>query len=218
MDNTKPVSITINGNDVDEKNTTDIYENYIIKNNQRLQNENDKLKDDIRELNKSNEDLEEQLDKEEKSKTYMKGLMHNLYDMKNKSLKVSNFYQNLFEKTSIETKELIKKPLDIYLIPNTNLRLNIREYYILSFLIMPFLVFVSSVINIKLFLTCFFLSIYPGTVLYYYMKNEINNNNKEYEKLYNSYSSIITEINEIKKDIEDTERSCTCLDNYIDEL
>ena len=214
----KPLNITINGNEIDETQKNDIYENYIIQNNTKLQDENEKLKEEIRELTSTNNDLEEQIDKEEKSKTYMKGLMHNLYDMKNKSLQISKLRKKLFDTHNLHTKDLIKKPLKIYIVPNTTICLNIREYYILSFLIMPIFAFMTSIVNVKFFFVLLFLSIYPGTVLYYYIKTEVDRNSSEFEQLLKSYSSIENEITELNNEIDETERSCNCLDNYIDEL
>jgi peptidoglycan hydrolase CwlO-like protein len=216
---TQPLNITINGNDIEDTNSSnDTYQNYVIQMNQRLQKENIDLVKEIAELNNRNDDLEEQLDKEEKSKTYMKGLLQNVYDMKNKALEISALRKRLFDQHNLHTKNLIKKPLKIYVVPNTNLCLNIREYYILSFIIMPMFAFMTSIINVRFFCVLFFLSVYPGTVLYYYIKSEVQKNSSEYEQLLNGYSAINNDAKKLKKEIDEIELSCNCLNNYIDEI
>ena len=217
-DSKQPLNITINGNEVDEGKKTDVYENYIIQTNKRLQKENETLKNEIKELSSTNDDLEEEQDKEERSKTYMKGLMHNLYDMKKKAFEMSNLRKQIYDDHNKQTKELIKKPLKIYIIPNTALCLNIREYYIFSFLIMPFLAFMTSIINVRAFIILFFLSIYPGTILYFFVKDEVQKNQTRYDEFMKSHDATLNKIKELRKEITETENSCRCLDTYIDEL
>ena len=85
----QPLNITINGNDVEEGVKTDVYENYIIQTNKKLQKENENYKDELNKLQSQCDELEEDVSKEEQRRTYMKGLMHNLYDMKQKSFKMT---------------------------------------------------------------------------------------------------------------------------------
>ena len=65
-----------------------IFENYVLNMNKKLHKENDSLINHLKILENEKENLEEDIEKEEKSKIYMKGLMHNLYDMKQKSFKI----------------------------------------------------------------------------------------------------------------------------------
>ena len=112
---TQPLNITINGNDIEDTNSSnDTYQNYVIQMNQKLQKENIDLVKEIAELNNTNDDLEEQLDKEEKSKTYMKGLLQNVYEMKTKALEISVLRKRLFDQHNLHTKNLIKKPFNRY--------------------------------------------------------------------------------------------------------
>ena len=212
----KPVNITIN--ESQESKTDNIYENYIIQMNQKLKEENDSLREEVAELTSNNTDLEEDLSKEEKSKTYMKGLMHNLYDMKNKSFEMNDLHKKIYDKHNLLVKEKIKSPLKIYLIPKTSIYLNINEYYIFAFLISPIIVFMTSIINYRMFFILIFLSIYPGTILYFYIKEDIRKNNEKYTEFMDWYNSILDDITKITKEIEETENSCKCLDTYIDEL
>ena len=212
----KPVNITIN--ESQESKTDNVYENYIIQMNQKLKEENDSLREEVAELTSNNTDLEEDLSKEEKSKTYMKGLMHNLYDMKNKSFEMNDLHKKIYDKHNLLVKEKIKSPLKIYLIPKTSIYLNINEYYIFAFLISPIIVFMTSIINYRMFFILVFLSIYPGTILYFYIKEDIRKNNEKYTEFMDWYNSILDDITKITKEIEETENSCKCLDTYIDEL
>ena len=212
----KPVNITIN--ESEKKESNDIYENYIIQMNQNLKDENDKLKEEIKELTSTNNDLEEDLSKEEKSKTYMKGLMHNLYDMKNKSIEMNSLNKKINQKYDDFMKSEINKPLKIYFVPNTSLYLNINEYFIFSFLIAPILSLFSSIIDYNVFLMLIFLSIYPGTILFLFIKNDVNNNNIKLNELIEWKKNIIKDLNKIQNEINETDNSCRCLDTYIDEL
>lgn len=212
----KPVNITIN--EGKESKTDNVYENYIIQMNENLQEVNDSLRKEVLELTSSNNDLEEDLSKEENSKTYMKGLMHNLYDMKNKSFKMNDLHKKIYDKHNELVKEKIKSPLKIYLIPKTSIYMNINEYYIFAFLISPIIVFMTSIINYRMFFVLVFLSIYPGTILYFYIKQDIHKNNEKYTEFMNWYNNILDDITKITKEIEETENSCKCLDTYIDEL
>lgn len=186
--------------------------------NQKLKQENDSLREEVSELTSINDDLEEDLSKEEKSKTYMKGLMHNLYDMKNKSFEMNELHKKIYDKHNYLVKEQIKSPLKIYFIPKTSLYLNINEYYIFAFLISPIIALMSSVINYHMFLTLVFLSIYPGTILYFYIKEDIRKNKEKYTDFMKWYNDVLDDIIKISKEIEETESSCRCLDSYIDEL
>ena len=212
----KPVNITIN--EGKESKTDNVYENYIIQMNQKLKEENDSLREEVAELTSNNTDLEEDLDKEEKSKTYMKGLMHNLYDMKKKSFEINDLHKKIYDKHNHLVKEKIKNPLKIYLIPKTSIYLNINEYYIFAFLIAPIISLLSSVINLSVFFILVLTSIYPGTILYFYIKKDIRKNKEKYTEFMNWYNSILSDITKIIKEIEETENSCKCLDTYIDEL
>jgi len=76
----------------------------------------------------------------------------------------------------------------------------------------------TSIINYRLFFVLVFLSIYPGTILYFYIKQDIRKNNKKYTEFMNWYNNILDDITKITKEIEETGNSCKCLDTYIDEL
>ena len=217
-DGKKPVNITIN--EGQESKTDNVYENYIIQMNQKLKEENDSLREEVAELTSNNTDLEEDLDKEEKSKTYMKGLMHNLYDMKKKSFEIRDIYKKIHQNMNTLIDEKNNNELKIRIIPKISFYLTLKEYYILSFIISPFLAFVSIFYEYDLFLIIylFFLSIYPGTILYLQIKEDILKTKSKYDEFISFYKSHNENILKITKDIKETEDSCKCLDTYIDEL
>ena len=214
----KPVNITIN--EGKESKTDNVYENYIIQMNQKLKEENDSLRQEAAELTSNNTDLEEDLDKEEKSKTYMKGLMHNLYDMKNKSFEMNDLHKKIYDKINTIMKTNVENEFKICVIPKTRLYLNLRDYYILSFVISPLIAFMSIFYDYDIFLIVFlfFLSIYPGTFLYFQIKKDFLTKKEQYDEFISWCKSHNENILKITKEINETENSCKCLDTYIDEL
>ena len=94
-----PFNISITGNnDTKTDNNSkkqNVYENYIVINNQQLKAENDSLKTEVHELNTRVDELDEEVSKEEKRRTYMKGLMHNLVDMKKKTFKMNDKHSEI---------------------------------------------------------------------------------------------------------------------------
>ena len=94
MSNTdKAYHINISSDNKAQSTESDIFENYIIISNKELKSENDELKSNVKEKEFKITELEEELSKEENSKRYMKGLMHNLYDMKKKNDQISEKYE-----------------------------------------------------------------------------------------------------------------------------
>jgi hypothetical protein len=214
----KPLNITINGGEEDIRKKQDVYENYIIITNHELKKESDELKNEMRELKVTFDELEEDLSKEEKSKTYMKGLMHNLYDMQKKAKQINDLRETMFIEHNQLIKDYLKKKNKINLIPTTSLYLNIREYYILSFILVPLLIFMTDFINYQEFAILCFISIFPGTTLYLYIKHEHTTMFHEYNNMNTSYNTKLTKINRIEAEIDEIDNSCRCLDTYIDEL
>ena len=86
--------------------TTDYseFKDYIIKNNLSLTDENKKLREKIIELEKENLEMENY---DEKIR-YMRGLLHNLYELKEKSLKICKTYVE-FSKNILYLINKVKK-------------------------------------------------------------------------------------------------------------
>ncbi len=81
------------------------YQQYIIKNNIHLTKENKELRQYIITLKNDNSNNENEMDKYDERMRYMRGLLHNLYTLKEMSVttckeweKFSNNYNKLFKK------------------------------------------------------------------------------------------------------------------------
>ena len=68
-------------------------------------------------------------------------------------------------------KTNVENEFKICVIPKTRLYLNLRDYYILSFVISPLFAFMSIFYDYDIFFLLF-LSIYPGTILYFQIKKD----------------------------------------------
>ena len=94
-------------------------------------------------------------------------------------------------------------------------RFTIRYY--VSELIKGILLFFSSG-ALYLFFILFFISIFPGTALYMYIRNEHNDMIIYYNDMNTSYNTMLKKLNGIKAEIDEIDNSCRCLDTYIDEI
>ena len=76
----------------------------------------------------------------------------------------------------------------------------------------------AEFINCQEFFILFFISIFPGTALYMYIRNEHNDVIIYYNDMNTSYNTMLKKINGIKAEIDEIDNSCRCLDTYIDEI
>ena len=90
-----PPKKNMRGANTNANDTTnqDIYENYIIRSNVQLQEENAKLKEELKESQLQCEEFEEDISRKEQRTVNEKGLMHNLYDIKQSSVKITKYYK-----------------------------------------------------------------------------------------------------------------------------
>ena len=213
----QPLNITINGNEeTSKKKEEHIFENYVLCMNQNLHKENETLINDFKNLENEKEILEEEIEKEEKSKTYMKGLMHNLYDMKQKSFKIVEIRKQIHNKWEKFFKNDFLEQMKDYELKS------ITSYYYIHFIIS--IIFLSLYIlfwmnnNNCLFFT--FITIHLSYIFKTFEKCKLKYKNimNKYNDLINTIKSYEKEIDELKKDIDKTDDSCRCLDNYIDEI
>lgn len=79
----------------DNKETTTPYERYIIRMNESLQAENTDLKIKLAEQTSANEEFEDQIDRDDKSKVYIKGLLKNLVELDRKRSDVCNITEEM---------------------------------------------------------------------------------------------------------------------------
>ena len=206
----EPLNITINGNEINDHKDKDDnnYRSYIISTNMRLQNEINEMKSEINELNNTNNDLEEEISKEEQRRTYMKGLMHNLYDMKQKSYLMIGIYDNLLNEYTIYTDKQNKNK---YIYSN----ISIEIFAIILFHIIPLLSYILHIINFSQFILIMSHQIIPVPILIYIINNR---NEIEYPMIEKIYKDSKNELKESKKEIDEIDSSCRCLDDYIDDL
>ena len=151
----QPFNITINGNDLNgpesnEKNDNQ-YENYIIKTNKELHKTNKELENKIIEIENEKVNLEDELGTEESKRIYMKGLMHNLNEIKKKSVK----YSRKNEVIDSQYKEFFEDYKDILFKLSKYLSSDSTSFIISVYLLVPiFFTFINYVYN-SFFLTIF---------------------------------------------------------------
>ena len=207
---TEPLNITINGKEVkdDEDDNNTNYRSYIISTNKRLQIEANEMKSEISELNNTNSELEEDISKEEQRRTYMKGLMHNLYDMKQKSYSMFEIYDNLLNEYKIYIDVQNKNK---YIYSN----ISNEQFLIILFYIIPIISYILNIIDMMQCISILSHQFISVPILIYIINNR---DEIKYSYIVNMEVNIKKELNVIKKDIDEIERSCRCLDDYIDEL
>lgn len=220
-----PFNINITGNESKGKNDStvkqDVYENYIIKSNQQLKIENDSLKKNQEELTKRIDELEDEVEKEEKTRIYMKGLMHNLVDMKNKTTTISDKNsensKSFYEYNTKMNKQVFSKisPQQLTLLVNY---VNYFPVYILS---LPILSYLTGFIDFYSVMIICIYQLLPITTYYSFVDSDKKNqlfDSSEFNKIETSYKNNSVIIFELKKDVDKTQESCTCIDKYIDEI
>jgi len=221
----QPLNITINGNDVEDGEKNDIYENYIIQTNKRLQNENESQKDELKELQSQCDELEEDVSKEEQRRTYMKGLLHNLYDMKKKSFIMTDEYSKVVQNYYKYNEEMYQ---DLYskITPEIYTAIMILPHYSIFLLFVPPIVsYFTNLITLYQYCMITGYQLFPFIIVVCIIDEYKNKNKMDYIDYTNQYNSIREtykyskeKIDTIKKDVTEIEDSCKCLDNYIDEI
>ena len=199
-------SVNIILHDGENNNNENEYKEYIIKNNIHLTIENKNLLKEINEKNQVIDDLEKENERYDESKRYEKGLMHNLYEMKNKSQEQIKLYEeqiNIKNKLSDNINNFTKNILKTF------------KYYIIYYI---FQLIIFNLFDLISFYTLFIIIIIniSSIILFKYLDLEINlkdimDSDEIYEKNMKKIISLNKEINKIQE-------SVTCLDNYIDNI
>ena len=192
------------------------YENYVIQSNIKLQKENKQLCEEIKDTTFRFDELEEEISKEEQRKTYMKGLMHNLYFMKCESTKVSKLYE-----TSLSDYYKYSEHMNntySHITPNMLSAIQSLNYIHIIFLF-PMIAFYFEYITLLETSRIVVFQFIPFPLLYIYVKyvakkTEIYGYYK-IKKKYNENKKTIRDMNEKIREVED---SCRSLDDYIDEV
>lgn len=199
-------SVNIILRDGENINNENEYKEYIIKNNINLTIENKNLLKELNENRQIIDDLEKENERYDESKRYEKGLMHNLYEMKNKSQEQIKLYE---QQTTI--KDELSNNINVF----TKNILKTFKYYIIYYI---FQLFIFKLFDLISFYTLFMILLINISciLLIKYLDLEVNlikimNSNQVYERNMKKIISLNTEINKIQE-------SVTCLDNYIDNI
>ena len=199
-----------------QKSDKSDYENYVIQSNIELRDENKRINDENKEITVRCDELEEEISKEEQRRTYMKGLMHNLYFMKCESSKVSKLY----ESSLTDYYQYAEYMNDTYshITPNMLSAIQSLNYIHIVFLF-PIIAFYFEYITLLETSRIIMFQFIPFPLLYIYVKyvakkTEIQN----YYKINQKYHDIIRKISEMSEKIREVEDSCRSLDDYIDEV
>lgn len=204
MSSETPININITKDMTgQENNHYNEFNDYIIKNNIILQEENKNHIETITSLKEKIETYEEAEDKYDNRMRYMKGLLQNLNDLKKDYTRISSKSEDKVKLIQELHKKNKKNYYEIYaFLLITNLLTIITPLYYVNLFVM-FLQTSASIIYIY---SCF------------KIKNNyelIKTNSKEAT---NSVKEITLEINKIKDEIKKAEDSCLSLDNWICEV
>ena len=221
---------------IKSKNNNDEYSNYIINTNKTLQFENCDLRVTIKELEdriklleknhlkekeilkleyeKTNDSLEEEIEKEEKKRICLMGWLHNLNDMKKKTKSANDKY-NIIYKDIIEFyKNLYNNIKEIY----TNI-----TYLLFGIIGIPILGYIFNIIGFASLIKIIFMEIVYLCIIGFNIKIILNKNNflediKKFDSNMIKYNDTFIEINKIIKDVNKIEEKCTEIDDIIDNL
>ena len=210
----KYIMANANSNDTTKQ---DIYENYIIRSNVQLQEENTNLKEELKELQSQCDELEEDISRKEQRTVNEKGLMHNLYDIKQSSVKITKYYKENME----EYYEYADSMNKAYSHVNPEMIAGIEFIQKFIHLIFMFPVFAFYMKYIDMFECLYIMGFqfipFPIVCLYvkYFSKHiEIRN----YSQIHESCIRNINKAKKIEDEMEETERGCCSLDNIIDDM
>ena len=202
----------------DNNNKQDVYQNYIISNNVQLQEQNEKIKDELKELTAQCDELEEDISKEEQRRVYMKGLMHNLYDMKKKSVDINSCYRDSMI-DYYNYAEDMNRNVYTRVTPGMIIALDFVEKYIHMVFFIPMFAYYMQYLTMFESIVIMGYQFIPFPIVYAYVKYSTRNINiKNYPDIRGSYIRNRNKIKEIQDKVDEIEASCRCLDDYIDEV
>ena len=221
--------MNINITNSQENPDTDDYsefEKYIVKNNILLTKENKQLRDKITELEKQNNEHESENDKYDERIRYMRGLIHNLYALKEMSSSVRNSWEEhskisnkLFKKYN-DIDELINKIIIIYIV-NLVIILLIDVLFNNNYIIVIKMIIYNSII-IGLFSTNYKKYVINDNLykIYWCEKNKkiTMNYNEEYYNIKNLQDDLENKTKEKIKEINELEKACVGVSVMIDNV
>ena len=192
------------------------YENYVIQSNIKLQKENKQLCEEIKDTTFRCDELEDEISKEEQRKTYMKGLMHNLYFMKCESTKVSKLYESSLS-DYYKYAEHMNNTYS-HITPNMLSAIQSINYVHIVFLF-PIISCYFEYITLLETSRIIVFQFIPFPLLYIYVKYVAKKTEiYSYYKIKKKYHENKKTIREMNEKIQEVEDSCRSLDDYIDEV
>ena len=128
--------------------------------------------------------------------------------MKQKSYSMFEIYDNLLNEYKIYTDKQNKNK---YIYSNISIGL----FIIIIFHIIPLLSYILHIIDLTQFILILSHQIIPVPIIIYIIndRNEI-----KYPIIEKRYNDVMKELSVIKKDVDEIDSSCRCLDDYIDDL
>ena len=229
----QPMNINItNSKETSEIEDYSEFEKYIIKNNIQLTKENKQLREQITKLEKQNNEYESENDKYDERIRYMRGLMHNLYSLK----EISALVRNNWEEYANKSKKLFKKYNETDGINSTNGLINkIIAIYIINLtiiLLIDVLFNNNYIILIKMIIyNSSIISLFSTSYKKYLINEDLykiqwcNRNkkivmkyNEEYYNLKNLQDDLENETKKKMKEIDELEKSCVGVSVMIDNV
>jgi len=216
-----PFNININGqsNTNNEDNEINEFKDYIIQSNKILTNENNTLRIKLDQINKENLEKEDEIDKYDEQIRYMRGLLQNLYLLKEKSTILKNKWEKHTKNYCKITNDfLVINEIYNYYIYISFLFYSVNTFYtnkisyLFLFIISQFISFLLINIQQKMF----FKNI---KIVFFKNKQIISINlNDNIEIFKNEYINLLSENKESVKEIEDLERGTVGVSQLIDNI
>ena len=226
----QPMNINItNSKETSETDDYSEFEKYIIKNNIQLSKENKELRIQITDLEKQNSEHESENDKYDERIRYMRGLMHNLYSLKEMSISVKNNWEEYVKKSNklflkynkIDGNNgLINKIIAIYIV-NLVIILLIDVLFNDNYIILIKMIIYNSA-TIGLFSTSYKKYIINDNLYKVYWcqnsKKIVIKYNEEYYNLKKLQDDLENQTKEKMKEINELEKACVGVSVMIDNV
>lgn len=228
MTSSTPLNINISSASENSSNSLVDYsefKDYIIKNNIHLTEENKELRKCIIELEKQNLEQESENDKFDERIIYMRGLMHNLYSLKEMSSSVSKNWKEYTNNYNIYFQKYNKIEISIYKIVSiyiTHLTLILLiDIVSKNKYIVIFKTFVYNILLMGLF-TLIYSKYIPNSLYKVNWCKKYNKfiikYNEEYYNMQNLQNDLINKTKEMMKEINELEKACVGVSVMIDNV
>lgn len=228
MTSSTPLNINISSASENSSNSSVDYsefKDYIIKNNIHLTEENKELRKCIIDLEKQNLEQESENDKFDERIIYMRGLMHNLYSLKEMSSSVSKNWKEYTNNYNVFFQKYNKIEISIF---------KIASIYITHLTIILLIDIVSKNKYIVIFKTFIYNILLMGLFTLIYSKYIPNSlykvnwckkynkfiikYNEEYYNMQNLQNDLINKTKEMTKEINELEKTCVGVSVMIDNV